>query len=82
MSVYNGSTKQKLAINADYYELLCTQRFIHFKIFCTLCFTIFDVINEPRHEKKLSYVICNQQRRRSACASAQSDQRLYCSLLG
>ena len=36
----------------------------------------------------LSYVmrkpvlaICEQQRRRSACASAQSDQRLYCLLL-
>ena len=25
-------------------------------------------------------VICEQQRRRSACASAQSDQRLCCSL--
>ena len=29
----------------------------------------------------MSYVICEQQRRRSACASAQSEQRLYCSLL-
>ena len=29
----------------------------------------------------MSYVICEQQRRRSACASAQSDQRLCCSLL-
>ena len=28
----------------------------------------------------LSYDICEQQRCRSACASAQSDQRLYCSL--
>ena len=27
------------------------------------------------------YAICEQQRRRSAWASAQSDQRLYCSLL-
>ena len=26
------------------------------------------------------YVICEQQTRRSACASAQSDQRLCCSL--
>ena len=31
--------------------------------------------------RKLSYAICEQQRRRSACASAQSDQRLCCSLL-
>ena len=36
---------------------------------------------EPRHEKTC-YAICEQQRRRSACASAQSDQRLCCSLLG
>ena len=28
----------------------------------------------------MSYVICEQQRHRSACASAQSDQRLCCSL--
>ena len=27
------------------------------------------------------YAICEQQRRRSACASAQSDQRLGCSCL-
>ena len=32
--------------------------------------------------ENVSYAICEQQRRRSACASAQSDQRLYCSLLG
>ena len=30
--------------------------------------------------RKPVYAICEQQRRRSACASAQSDQRLYCSL--
>ena len=34
---------------------------------------------EPGH-KKMCHV-CEQQRRRSACASAQSDQRLCCSLL-
>ena len=28
------------------------------------------------------FVICEQQRRRSACASTQSDQRLCCSLPG
>ena len=32
--------------------------------------------------RKAVYVICEQQRRRSACASAQSDQRLCCSLPG
>ena len=34
------------------------------------------ILNEPGHEKT-SYVISEQQRRRSACACAQSDQRLY-----
>ena len=29
---------------------------------------------------KPAFAICEQQRRRSACASAQSDQHLYCSL--
>ena len=32
--------------------------------------------------RKTVYAICEQQRRRSACASAQSDQRLCCSLPG
>ena len=31
---------------------------------------------------KSVFVICEQQRRRSACASTQSDQRLCCSLPG
>ena len=34
---------------------------------------------EPRHEKTC-FAICKQQRRRSACAATQSDQRLCCSL--
>ena len=32
--------------------------------------------------RKPAYAICEQQRRRLACASAQSDQRLCCSLPG
>ena len=32
--------------------------------------------------RKPVYAICEQQRRRSACASAQSGQCLYCSLPG
>ena len=32
--------------------------------------------------RKSVFVICEQQRRRSACASTQSDQRLCCSLPG
>ena len=35
---------------------------------------------EPGHEK-MCLMSCEQQRRRSACASAQSDQRICCSLL-
>ena len=31
--------------------------------------------------ENVTYSICEQQRRRWACTSAQSDQRLYCSLL-
>ena len=31
--------------------------------------------------RKPVYAICKQQRRRSACASAQSDQRLYCCII-
>ena len=36
---------------------------------------------EPRHEKTCFFAICEQQRRRSACASAQSDHRFHYSLL-
>ena len=36
--------------------------------------------NWARPWENVSYAICEQQRRRSACASAQSDQRLCCSL--
>ena len=39
------------------------------------------VTYEPRHEKPC-FALCEQQRRRSACASAQPDQRLCCSLPG
>ena len=35
----------------------------------------------PGHAKKMAYAICEQQRCRSACASAQSDQHLCGSLL-
>ena len=51
--------------------------------FCWFCHVVAQILtvnntNEPGH---VSYVICEQQRRRSACASAQSDQHLCCSLL-
>ena len=34
------------------------------------------------HARKTDYVACEQQKGRSACASAQSDQRLLFSLSG
>ena len=42
-------------------------------------FTLYEMSHIMR---KPVYVICEQQRRRSARASAQSDQRLCCSLPG
>ena len=42
---------------------------------------VYKHANWARSCENLSYVICEQQRRRSACASAQSDQHLCCSLL-
>ena len=53
--------------------------------FCTL-FMPISLNNEFMYNiwagpyENVSYVICEQQRRSSACASAQSDQRLCCSL--
>ena len=41
----------------------------------------FSQIMWVRSCENVSYAICEQQRHRSACASAQSDQHLYCSLL-
>ena len=41
----------------------------------------YDDNKWARSCENVSYVICEQQRRRSACASAQSDQHLCCSLL-
>ena len=41
----------------------------------------FVVLIWTRSCKNVSYAICEQQRCRSACASAQSDQHLCCSLL-
>ena len=40
-----------------------------------------DILTWARSCENVSYAICEQQRCRSACASAQSDQHLYCSLL-
>ena len=39
-----------------------------------MCFNLSHVM------RKLAYALCEQRRRRSACASVQSDQRLLCSL--
>ena len=46
----------------------------------TLYVSKYSVIGWVRPCKKLSLVLCGQQRPRSACASAQSDQGLHCPL--
>ena len=51
-----------------------------------LCIKVcFQLLTKPSNWatswENLLHSICKQQRRRSACASAQSDQCLYCSLL-
>ena len=43
---------------------------------------ILRFLTWARSCENVSYAICEQQRRRSAYASAQSDQRLCCLLLG
>ena len=57
--------------------------------FFTLYIDILGYLRNPhqffhnswaRPWENVSYSICEQQRRRLACASAQSDQHLYCSL--
>ena len=45
----------------------------------TSCFIHQNIWGGPW--ENVSYAICEQHRRRSACASAQSDQHLCCSLL-
>ena len=52
----------------------------HVNLFVCHAVAHLSVPSEPRHEKTV-FFLCEQQKRRSACASAQSDQRLYCSLL-
>ena len=46
------------------------------------CFELKCLLYLSHVMRKPVYVIYEQQRRRSACASAQSDQRLCCSLPG
>ena len=55
------------------YAETCTFIQINFHLF-------FFAIDQ--HMRKPVYAICEQQRRRSACASAQSDQHLCCLLPG
>ena len=46
----------------------------------SLCHWLFKICNWAGPWENVSFVICEQQWRRSACASTQSDQRLCCSL--
>ena len=43
---------------------------------------VSEILQMSHIMRKPVYAICEQRRRRSDCASAQSDQRLCCSLLG
>ena len=48
-----------------------------------LLFSVYIIIYKMSHAMRTPvFAICEQQKRRSACASAQSDQRLCCSLSG
>ena len=47
----------------------------------TFCIKYILLTTWARSCENVSYAICKQQRHRSACASAQSDQHLCCSLL-
>ena len=59
--------------------LICkSQKGLHQQYRCP--FRRFVILYGPGRAK--TYAICEQQRCRSACASAQSDQGLCCSLLG
>ena len=50
-------------------------------VWSTHCiFSVFSIVKFSHGMRKSVYNICEQQRRRSACASAQSDQHLCCSL--
>ena len=44
-------------------------------------FTVASYVFQPIRDAKMCHAICEQQRCRSACVSAQSDQHLCCSLL-
>ena len=81
--------------NGNFYKILVQVTISAFKqIICQLTsffdlniktdikhYNFFDTIWAGPWEN-VSYVICEQQRRRSACASPQSDLHLCCSLLG
>ena len=71
--------------------LICSCTLRHILVRFLFCYTSHSVrcvlkqnvpvyYNWARPWENVSYAICEQQRRRSACASAQSDQQLCCSL--
>ena len=62
----------------------CRSHFIGFIVLQLICCEVTHSSAQDKMShimRKPVYSICEQQRRRSACASAQSDQRLCCSLL-
>ena len=70
----------------QYGSATITTQLLSLKLFLSICGVHCTVLGLSKFKwagpwENVSYVICEQQRRRSACASAQSDQRLCCSLL-
>ena len=59
-----------------------TKENTYFVIVGVLSFTELLIFYTSHVMRKPVYAICKQQRRRSACASAKSDQCLCCSLSG
>ena len=70
---------QKLIILSFYNRQLPCSRIKVVCSFC-VCITLERNIIWASMRENLSAGVCKQHRRRPACASAQSDQRLCCSL--
>ena len=66
--------------NLTLHHAMMSQTRFHFNT--TSSWVEVKTISGPRREKTCLRGVCEQHRRRPACASAQSDQRLCYSLLG
>ena len=79
------NTKKKVTFtNKECFQCLFVFRYSGYETFSSVWFWHPHLIQHiiwAGPWENVSYVICEQQRSKSACASAQSDQRLSCSLL-